>query len=338
MYDNLFLSKLFAIVFAFFFFSIQLKQLVNVAFTVLAAKHFGLKCDSVSLFGLLLKKHDDKWEYVKGKPTLICNAGITLDLSLQQTPEQIDRNEKLFSIIQRIILVILSILFVFLFRGLMIDGLTLKGNILEVFAAYFAFGMCFHTLASIFIYFYTFQVAMKKLGGYYGAQIKKIRSGEKIASLDLKPIDQLGFDKPTKAERGMYNTLYATYLIASGRTDELAPVAHELHAQYSNSEYLLAETGAYYFLIFYYSRYELNPTIASHYLKKCAATISADKDSNGKRVLAYYAFGIEQDFAKSRALLNEAFAVIEKFSIGDERELERKLLWELDGFLKENGY
>ncbi|MBR1724526.1 MAG: hypothetical protein IJ723_05860, partial [Ruminococcus sp.] len=149
MYDNLFFGKLFAVVFAFFFFSIQLKQLINVAFTVFNAKHFGLICDSVSLFGLLLKKHDGKWEYVKGKPTLICNANVQVVLSKTQTAEQLEQNEKLFLLLPKVFLVFLSALLVYLFRGLMIDGLTLKGNILEVFAAYFAFGMCFHTLASI---------------------------------------------------------------------------------------------------------------------------------------------------------------------------------------------
>lgn len=332
------LFKLLVVITALFFVSIQIKQLITTAYTVFAARSFGLKCDSVSLFGLLLTKHDGKWEYVKGKPSVLCNANIQLDLENRLTAEEYDRKEKIFSILQRTLLILVSAGLIFLFRGIMIKGLTLKGNLLEIFAAYTAFGLCFHSLASVGIHIYTYKVAMKRLGGYYQEKIKRIRNGEKFTSLDMKPIDQLEFKNPSKAERGMYNTLYATYLLACGRIEEMSVVAHDLTNQFIDSEYILLETGAYYFLIYYYSRFELIPHLAKHFLDKCIATISADKDSNGKRVLAYYAFGVEQDFPKARKYLNEAFSSIERFSVGDERDLERKLLWELDGFLKEKGY
>lgn len=338
MLDNLMIGKLFAIAFAFFFVSIQLKQLILVIHSLLFSKPLGLKCDSVSLFGLLLTRQNDKWVYTKGKPTLLCNANIKIDLDRELTEKQIERNDKIFTFSYRVILIIISVLLVFLFRGSMVKGLTLKGTISEVFAAYFAFGMCFHTVASIIIFIYTYEIAMKRLGGYYQTQITKIRSGVRFADLDLKPIDQLGYNNPSKAERGLYNTLYATYLTATDRIEELAAVAHDLTAQFHDSEYILQETPAYYFLIFYYSRYELNPNLAKHFLDKCISTISSDKDTNAKRVLAYYAFGIEQDFPKARKYLTEAFETYVNFSTGDERELERKLLWTLDRFLKDKKY
>ncbi len=340
MYGHIPILKLFAVIFAFFFISIQIKQLIGVLYTVLTAKFFCMKCETVSLFGLLLTKHDDKWEYTPGKPSALCNVNIKVDIDQvkEKSAKELERKEKLFSIIQRCILVAVSVLLVFLFRGFMIKGLTLKGSILEVFAAYLAFGMCFHTLSSIIIYIYTYQVAMKKLGGYSQSFINRLRNGESFESFNMKPLSQLEFPNATKWEKGLYNTLYAEYLLATDNIDELYTVAGELTQLNMDSEYMLQLTPAYYFLIFWYSRYDLNTQLAKHFLDKCITTISADKDANGKRVLAYYAFGIEQDFLKARKYLNEAFGVIDKFSVGAERDLEKKLLWELDKFLKEKGY
>ena len=340
MLDNLPIPKLFAAVFAFFFISVQIKQLIQVAYSLLAAEFFCMKCETISLFGLLLTKHDGGWEYTRGKPSLLCNVKIIADLDnvRQKNANEPELKEKLFSILQKVVLAMISGLLVFLFRDFMLSGLTLKSSILEVFAAYLAIAMCFHTFSSILIHLYTYQVAMKRLGGVTQSYINRIRAGEDFSSFDMKPVDQLGFKNATKCERLIYNSVYAEYLLATDNTDLLYPIANELTALLSDKEFILQETPAYYFLIFWYSRYDLDPQLAKLFLDKCISTISADKDSNGKRVLAYYAFGIERDFAKARKYLNDAFEAINRFSCGAERDLEKKLLWELNDFLKEKGY
>ena len=90
----------------------------------------------------------------------------------------------------------------------------------------------------------------------------------------------------------------------------------------------------YMWLIFWYSRYDIDPSAAKAFYDRVGHVLENDKDANAKRVLGYYAFGIERDIYKAQRYVNEGLAVIESFSLpGEEREMERKLLRELQGFI-----
>lgn len=68
-----------------------------------------------------------------------------------------------------------------------------------------------------------------------------------------------------------------------------------------------------------------------------AKTLINIVDANGRRVLAYYYYGIKHDIEKSRRYVEEGMSVIEKYGLpGAERELERKLLMELDEMITAN--
>ena len=126
-------------------------------------------------------------------------------------------------------------------------------------------------------------------------------------------------------------------MLETGNIAAMHKPIQDMTNYFRNQHFIMAQTPNYYWLVFYYSRYELNPSAATYFLNMIRDSIEHDKDANAKRVLAYYAFGIEQDFPKARRLVNEGFACVDSFSVGAERELERKLLLELDGFLRQKG-
>ena len=104
---------------------------------------------------------------------------------------------------------------------------------------------------------------------------------------------------------------------------------------FAKREFILQETLSYYWLIFYYSRYEINPVNADTFFERVSRTLLNDSDANAKRVLAYYYYGVKNDIPKAQQYLREGFAVVDKFSVpGAERDLERKLLLDLDEIIQ----
>ena len=89
-----------------------------------------------------------------------------------------------------------------------------------------------------------------------------------------------------------------------------------------------------------FSTPEINPEIAALYYNKASAAMASDNDANTKRVLAYYAYGIQRDPQKARFFIDKANEVIDKFSptAPAENRLERRLINELDDILKKEGY
>ena len=334
----IFLIKMMIAVTAFFLAAIYLKQFINIAYTLIAAPPFGFKCSKVSLFGTVFNKRENGWSKCSGSFSPLCSAVTVNDLKKPLSHEQRDRNGKVFELLRRVVMAAVSGLLFYAVHGCFLDSVMLKDSVPHVFLTWLAVGMCWHTAVSFVIYGYVYGYSMKRLSGYFESKRRMLVDGSSFEELDLLPVEQLPYKDCTATEKMMYYGLYVSYLLSADRIDELTVPIHEMTGYYMNREYMVEETFGYYALIFYYSRYELSPHLAAHFLDKARGTLFSDTDANAKRVLAYYAFGVELDFAKSRQLLNEAYAVIDKFSVGAERELERKLLGELDGFLKEKGF
>ena len=141
-------------------------------------------------------------------------------------------------------------------------------------------------------------------------------------------------------EKVLYLMFYCEYLLDAGRTEEMRYPIYSLNNMLSGEPFSLQFILAYMMLIFYYSRYEINPEIAALYYNKASAAMASDNDANTKRVLAYYAYGIQRDPQKARFFIDKANEVIDKFSptAPAENRLERRLINELDDILKKEGY
>jgi hypothetical protein len=322
----------------FFLCAIWLKELIQLATALLLSPHFGFKVKKFIVFNQIFTKEDDRWVRTKGKRSPLIQCLPTVDLSKYHEPGEMEKKEKQMEFLRVFILLgISTVLLLLCLRPILhiADG---AAGFLDWFLAGLSTGLCWHSIVTLGIRIYVYNVMMKKLPGYVQSLINRLRAGERFSDMGLRPVEELPYKDPKPMEKMFYYLFYLPAMLESGQIGAMQKPVREMTVYFRDREYITGETGNYYWLIFYYSRFELNPAAATHFLNKIRPIIEQDKDANAKRVLAYYAFGIEQDFPKARALLNEAYAVIDKFSSYGEQELERKLLADLDGFLRAKGY
>ena len=330
--------QLMAGAFGFCILAIWLKELIQLGTALLLSPKFGFKLHHFSMFGFEFRKQDGKWECSRGRHSLLIQSMPTVDLTQHHEPEELERMEKQLEAVRILILLAVSgILFALTFPS-MLRLLHGDGSILSALPAGLGIGMVWHSLVTLGIRLYVYGVMMKKLPGYVQSLLKRLRAGERFGEMGLRPIETLPYKNPSQMEKMFYYSFYIPAMIETGQIGALQQPIREMTAYYRDRDYVIADTGNYYWLVFYYSRYELNPTAATHFLNRIRPTLEKDKDVNAQRVLAYYAFGIEQDFPKARQYLEDAYAVLEKCPSVGERELERKLLRDLDGFLKAKGF
>jgi hypothetical protein len=203
-----------------------------------------------------------------------------------------------------------------------------ENNLFRALANGFAMGMVFFALQSIVIYIYTFMVLMKRLGGYTHKMIQRLRAGEDFAALDLKPADQLGFKKVTKAEKILYYGLYMGYLEDTDNYEAMRAPSHEIMSMILDREYIAQETLTYYYLLFFFSEAEPNRQMADIIFNRIKGVITTDTDSNAKRMMAYYAFNIYRDVAGAERFVSEGYAALGKMTgiNASTGRLEKKML------------
>ncbi len=326
-----FYVKVFIILTAFLPVAVSVKSIIDMLFSLIFASKFGLKCSQISLFGIMLINHDGKWNYSFDKFVPLCQHNVIVDLS-KQIPEDAEKKDKQYSALRVAVLLLASVCILVLCRNSVAELRDFKDiSAIDLFVSSFAIGMVYHSLASLIICIYTYNVVMKRLGGYVRILTDRLRRGETFKSLELKPVNQLPYKNPSNTEKMMYYNFYLAYLLSEGRVGDMQAPICEMTTLLSSRDYIMQETLNYYWLIFYYSRFEINPTLADLFLEKVRAVIFNDLDSNAKRVLAYYYYGIKQDVNRAKRYVDEGLASLDKFSVsGDERELERKLLLELN--------
>lgn len=326
-----------ATAFAFCIFSIWLKEIIELVSGLLLAPKFGFRISRIHVFNQEFSCQNGTWMRSTGKFSYLIQHLVTVDIS-KPVPENIETKEKQLEALRLLILSAISGLLCAACSGSIraVFG-SESPTTLDYFLCAFGIGMVFHTLSAIGIRIYTYGVMMKRMGGYVNSLTRRLRAGESYTSMNLRPIEELPYKNITTIEKMFYYCFYLSAMLEQNQIGALQKPTHEMTAYFRGREYIVAETWSYYWLIFYYSRFELNPAAATHFFERIRSVIENDTDANAKRVLAYYTFGIEQNFPKARALLNDAYAVIDKFSLGAERALERRLLDELDGFLRAKG-
>ena len=195
-----------------------------------------------------------------------------------------------------------------------------------------------YSAGSLLAFLYIHIFSRKSLMGYCIYLQKRIRSGLPLDDTMMLPLNQLPYKHYDSSAKLRYYRFYFLYLLWVGRYNDLREPAYEMTSSLRYKSYILSETGNYYDLIYYYSRVEPDRESAMHFMNKMRAVLADDPDANAKRVIAYYAYFVEGDRQKARVFIDQAKAVVDVFSVpGIERELERRLVNELDEILKNEG-
>ena len=329
-------ANYFVAIFAFCILGIWLKELIQIASGFLLAPHFGMKLSRISLFGMQFTLQDGVWTRSKCRFSHVIQHLLTVDIQ-KPVPPDIEKKERILEAVRVLILFAVSIPLLILCWQPILRCVHGTGSLPDWFLAGLSVSMVWHSIVTMGIRLYVYGVMMKQLSGYNQSLINRLRAGERFADMGLRPVEELPYRNPKEMEKMMYYLFYLNAMLETGNIAAMHKPIQEMTNYFRNQDFIMSQTGNYYWLVFYYSRYELNPSAATYFLNIIRDSIEHDKDANAKRVLAYYAFGIEQDFPKARHFVNEGLACVDSFSIGAERDLERKLLLELDGFLRQKG-
>lgn len=308
------------------------------------AKMYGFFVASLSIMGIVWDRDRETGRYTVrfNKFTIVSECLVTLDVTKPMTEESLEESErnnikfiKTSTIVSSIIIVILSIVSFRYFQVLRCD------YSMKYVSAF---------LQGLGIYFVVFPVTLiiaaaktiKRTTKGLGAEVEKIRRlllrGFRFESMDLKPLEQLGYSDSSVDEKRLYYCFYCEYLLSMERIEELGETVEKLREILKNKGTSISYMPSYYWLIFYYSEFDVNPAYANKFFNITRKALIADKDANGRRILAYYYYGIKKDYATARKYLDEGLNCVDKFPVVSEREIERKLLLKLDERLKQKEY
>ena len=325
----LILIKVTAFIIGFLFFATILINVLTALYNLIFAEKYGFKVRTFNLFGLIFSKNDNYWIKKFNKLTPFCHCNLTLDLD-KPLPKDTLKTQRRLVYSERFTTFLICILinasmynqFISLYKG---ETLSLT----EIFLLGFSTGMLFHSFLHIGASVYLFEIMGKGFLGYLQNKYDMTKYCERFEYLDLDPIEKLPYKPKLDCEILLYNLLYVHYLYSINKIEEIKKISHEMTDIVWERDYLLPETGVYYWLIFYYSEIEPSKELAEKFREKIWASLSKDPDSNSKRVLAYYFYRLYNDEAKAKALIDDGLSAIDKFSMGAERTFEKELLLKL---------
>ena len=307
---------------------------INTLIVLLVGPRFGFEVGTIMFWGGLFTKTDGKWVRTRGKFKLFPQAGMKTDTSgyLQDDPEKAVLPLDITALAIHF-LVTVGLFFAFLATPETGSPINWRSVMLWVFIS--GAGFLF-----MFICLFIKSHFLKKTGleAYNRDLTAMLRRGEYFPESWMKMPEELPFRGYSQRTKIIYYGYYFLYMLWSGQYDRLYLPMHETAVYLRNRTYVMSDTHLYYDVVFYYSRFEFDPSAAQYFMDRIRSVLAADPDANAKRVLAYYAYGVENDREKARYFINEALAVVDKFSLpGMERELERRLVTELDERLASEG-
>lgn len=311
---------------------------LQLAAAVIITPMFGLVCGRISFFGLTLRKENGKWKKIKSKFSFVCQYDRSVD-NKRPIPADIDIRSALVDLMLWLVQVGVTVLVYFVLISLPVSGF-IPGTVRwrhvaeDVFIVNLLYCIIF---ACSLLYVHI--LSRKSLRGYCMWLQKRLRNGQPWDDTMMLPLSRLPYKHYDSEAKRTYYTLYAIYLLWVGRYNDMREPIYDMAHSLRFAPYKINHTGSYYQLIFYYSRIEQDRSLAMHFMDKMRAVLAEDPDANAKRIIAYYAYCIEGDRAKARFFIDQAKSVVDVFSIpGIERELERRLINELDEVLRGEGY
>lgn len=313
-------------------------DLINLIVTCLFSKKFGEHIKYVLILGFMIEKCDGKWQASKGKKSFGIRIMTARDLQADRLRDS-EKDSKNWSILNSVLnLVICAGISVAVWK-LALTGIDIKEtSFLEKCLIFYVIGLIVRALLGIVVVVFVLNAATNGLTGYCETIRKKLVKGYMYEELEMKSIDELNFDKPSRFSLGIYYTYYFNYLYSVGRIDELKDVVTNLGATLNPDKFNLYDTPKYYSLIYYYSYYDPCVEMAEYYYNVVSKILEKDNDANGKRVLAYYHFGITHNYEMALKCVDEGIAAIDKFSVEAEKSIEKKMLNELKDVIIDNDY
>lgn len=323
------------------FFAIWIAYVLFMATQILAAliitPLFGLVCDRISFFGLTFIKENGKWRKTKSRFSLICQSSRVVDTT-RPIPENADVRSILIDLILVLVQIALTVIIFFVSRSIPVSVYipgTVRWN--RVAEDVFIVNILY-SAGALLAFLYVHIISRKSLLGYCIYLQKRMRRGQPLDDTMMLPLSQLPYKHYDSAAKLRYYRWYFMYLLWVGRYNDLREPAYDMTSSLNYKSYIMSDTGNYYDLIYFYSRIEPNRELAVHFMNRMRSVFADDPDANAKRVLAYYAYFVEGDREKARFFTDQAKSLVDVFSIpGMERELERRLVSELDEILKNEG-
>lgn len=310
---------------------------IQLLFAVILTPRFGLVCDKVSFFGLTFEKQNGRWHRVKGKFSIFCQYNRKLDVT-RVLKQDTDKMCMMLDFILAGIQIVYTVTVFVLYQFIPVRE-DFPGDMVWKKAAWdFLYVNILFCLVSIGANVYTYIIARRSLSGYCTYLQKRMISGQPLDDSMMRPLNELPYRHYPSSAKYRYYRLYILYLLWVGRYGDLYQPVHESVSFFSDRPLFIQEAGNYYDLIYYYSRIEYDPKTASKFMNKIRNELATDSDANARRVLAYYAYFVEGDRQKARVFTDQAKACVDVFSVpGLERELERRLVNELDEILAKEG-
>lgn len=305
--------------------------------SLLLAPSFGLKVNMITLWGNIFTKKDGEWVRTRGKFSFLPQTRTIIDIS-KPIPENPHTKTIPIDLIMigTHLLITIGMLFAWLAVPLSDDFIVVVEWRTVLFWMFIDCALV--TILHISLFIRVHFIKKSGLEGHCEYLLNCMRRGEDFPASYMRPVEELPFGSPKQATKIKYYRLYTMYLLWTGQYDRLYLPMHETAVYLRNRSYVVSDTGYYYDVVFYYSRFEFDPSAARYFMDKIRSVLASDPDANAKRVLAYYAYGVENDREKARYFINEALAVVDNFSLpGMERELERRLVTELDERLTDEG-
>ena len=314
---------------------LELYEALHILFVLIAAPAFGLIVYVVSFWGNIFTRNGGKWVSTRGRFSPMWQFGVQYDMN-KPIPENNRSLILLFDTLTLLFQFLLTAAVFLIYRSVPENGFPVnwRSVMLWVFIEFIL--LC---VLQVVVHIKTHFIKRKGLEGYIDDLFARFRRGEAFPDSMMRPVQELPFAGCSDKTKIRYYRFYIMHLLWTGQYDRLYLPVHETAAYLRNKAFLISDTGYYYDVVFYYSRFEYDPEQAHFFMDRIRSVLAADPDANAKRVLAYYAYGVENDKEKARLFTDQALAVADNFSLpGMERELERRLINELDERLAADGY
>lgn len=309
------------------------KSFIVLIFEFLFAPGFSLSVKEFSIFGRTYKKENGKFVYLRQNilPTISSIVSVDLEKIRGLSNDELDKKTNSFLTVETISCFAIC---ASLGAALLFASKNLSGTLL-IAAASLALGLIFNSITLVIFRLIADYKMKHSLAGYCDSAIKKIRAGVPIKDLDIKKQSELPYKNLMNYELILHFSLYFKYLEESGRANELEEEVIKIVRTLDSSTFTMHHLGAYYDVIYFYSCYKILPSEATRLYSRIREYIEKDKDSNGLRVKSFYELSINNNLTKARELANQAQASLSEFSVGSERDYEKrcveKLIKILDG-------
>ena len=306
----------------------QLSALLNMAIQMIFARSFGLKIQDYEILGFKYDRSvEGKFRYIGHRPKIgaVCSPVLDLKKAEGADIKKIRKNETVYQILCHGLDLAISI---GIFTGCTIAAKAIGSVMLASVVFQLGLGIVFFALVKVGLLCYAFSKVYSKtsLSGYQQSVVNMIRSGVPFDKMDLKSPFDPSFKNVKYFEKISYFPLYFAYLDATGKFDRMAAVVGDVENVIKPGSSSRADLFAYVTLVYFYSYHYIDVEKAKDYYHRAGDSIIKDDGANGLRIKGFYELNCFGNAAKAKELADQASSVIDSFSIGSEREYERKCI------------